>query len=201
VNRSPKKPPAPSPPATLLPAFGELKPRLDSGDVLLFGGDSRISGGIKRITGCRWSHVALVARPNAGGPLLLWEATLDTDLPDVVTHRVKAGVKLCLLEHWITYYAGETAIRPLQVERTEAMRTALLAFYEDARGRPYEQKRLQLLRAGLRCNWTKDLSSFFCSELVAEAYQRMGAANLVKLCPHERRSTTSVEPSRCRAGR
>jgi hypothetical protein len=104
----------------------------------------------------------------------LWEATLDTDLPDVVTHRVRAGVKLYLLERWITYYAGETAIRPLQVERTAAMRAALLAFYEEARGRPYEQKRLQLLRAGRGRNRTKDLTSFFCSELVAEAYQRMG---------------------------
>jgi hypothetical protein len=107
-----------------------------------------------------------------GAPL--WEATLDTDLPDVMTHQVKAGVKLYLLELWITYYAGETAIRPLQVERTESMRAALLAFYEEAHGRPYEQKRLQLLRAGCRRNRTKDLSSFFCSELVAEAYQRMG---------------------------
>jgi hypothetical protein len=40
--------------------------------------------------------------------------------------------------------------------------------------RPYEQKRLQLLRASRRRNRTKDLSSFFCSEFVAEAYQRMG---------------------------
>jgi hypothetical protein len=50
VNRSRKKPGAPAP-ATLLPAFAELKPRLDSGDVLLFGGDSRISRGIKRFQG------------------------------------------------------------------------------------------------------------------------------------------------------
>jgi hypothetical protein len=163
-----------SPPlGTLLPAFEGLKPRLDSGDVLLFGGDSRLSRGIKRFTHCSWSHVALVARPNASGPLLLWEATLDTDLPDVMTHQIKAGVKLNLLEHWITYYAGETAIRTLQVERTETMRDALLAFYEETHNRPYEQKRLELLRAGRRRNRAKDLSSFFCSELVAEAYQRM----------------------------
>jgi hypothetical protein len=175
MTMSPKNPAAPAPlPGTPLPAFEELKPRLDSGDVLLFGGDSRLSRRIERFTHCGWSHVALVARANASGPPLLWEATLDTDLPDVMTQRIKAGVKLYLLEHWITYYAGETAIRPLQVERTEMMRAALLDFYQEARGRPYEQKRLQIVRAGRRRNRTKDLSSFFCSELVAEAYQRMG---------------------------
>jgi hypothetical protein len=174
MNRSEKKPLAAPAPARLLSAFAELAPRLDSGDVLLFAGDSRLSRGIKRLTGSHWSHVALVARPSAGGPLLLWEATLDTDLPDVVTHQVRAGVKLYLLEHWITYYAGETVIRPLAVERTAAMRAALLAFYEEVRGQPYEQSRLQLLRANLGRNRKKDLSSLFCSELVAEAYQRMG---------------------------
>jgi hypothetical protein len=174
MNRSEKKQPAPPPPGQLLPAFEEVRPRLDSGDVLLFGGDSRISRGIKRMTRCRWSHTALVARPGPGGPLLLWEATLDTDLPDVVTYKVKAGVKLYQLENWITYYGGETAIRQLNIERTPAMRAALLAFYEEARGRPYEQNRLQLMRADFGRNRTKDLSSFFCSELVAEAYQRMG---------------------------
>src|SRR5215813_5534020 len=125
-------------PTALLPAFEELRPTLDTGDVLLFAGESRFSRGIKRLTRSRWSHSALVARPHAGGPLLLWEATLDTDLADVVTHEIASGVNLYDLEHWIRHYAGETAIRPLLVERTEAMRAALLEFYHEARGRPYE---------------------------------------------------------------
>jgi hypothetical protein len=164
--------------ATLLPAFDELRPTLDSGDVLLFAGESRFSRAIKRLTGSHWSHSALVARAKAGGPLLLWEATLDTDLPDVTTHEIASGVNLYDLEHWIRHYAGETVIRPLRVERTEAMRTALLAFYQEARGRPYARNRLELFRAvydgPLGKNRTDDLSSFFCSELVAAAYQRMG---------------------------
>jgi hypothetical protein len=164
--------------ATLLPAFDELRPTLDSGDVLLFAGESRFSSAIKRLTGSHWSHSALVARPQAGGPLLLWEATLDTDLPDVATHEIASGVNLYDLEHWIRHYAGETVIRPLRVERTDAMRAALLAFYQEARGRPYTRNRLELFRAvydgPLGANRTDDLSSFFCSELVAAAYQRMG---------------------------
>jgi hypothetical protein len=164
--------------AALLPTFGELRPTLDSGDVLLFAGESRFSRGIKRLTRSHWSHAALVARPRAGGPLLLWEATLDTDLPDVATHEIAPGVNLYDLEHWIRHYGGETAIRPLSASRTDAMRGALLDFYLEARGRPYERNRLELFRSvydgPLGRNRKEDLTSYFCSELVAEAYQRMG---------------------------
>jgi hypothetical protein len=165
-------------PATLLSAFDELRPTLDCGDVLLFAGESRFSNAIKRLTGSHWSHSALVARARADGPPLLWEATLDTDLADVATHEIASGVNLYDLELWVKHYAGETAIRQLHVQRTDAMRAALLAFYTEARGRPYERNRLELLRSvydgPLGSNRKENDSSFFCSELVAEAYQRMG---------------------------
>jgi hypothetical protein len=162
----------------LLPAFEELRGTLDCGDVLLFAGESRFSRGIKLLTRSHWSHSALVARAHPDGPPLLWEATLDTDLADVATHEIAPGVHLYDLEHWIGHYGGETAIRPLRVERTDAMRAALFAFYQEARGRPYERNRLELFRAvydgPLGRNRKEDDTSFFCSELVAEAYQRMG---------------------------
>jgi hypothetical protein len=164
--------------AALLPAFDELAPTLDSGDLVLFGGVSRFCRAIQRFSGCRWSHVALVARPRAGGPLLLWEATLGTDIADLVTHEISPGVHLYDLAHWIRHYGGETAIRRLAIERTNAMRLALLAFYYIARDRPFERNRLEFLRSvydgPLGHNRREDPSSFFCSELVAEAYQRMG---------------------------
>ena len=164
--------------AALLPAFDELAPSLDSGDLVLFGGESRFCRAIQRFSGCQWSHVALVARPRAGGPLLLWEATLGTDIADLVTHEISPGVHLYDLAHWIRHYGGETAIRRLATLRTDKMRLALLAFYYEARDRPFERNRLEFLRSvydgPLGRNRREDPSSFFCSELVAEAYQRMG---------------------------
>lgn len=169
----------PSPPlAELHPAWFEMKPTLDTGDILLFAGESRFSKGIKRLTGSHWSHAALVARVQPDSPPLLWEATLDTELPDITTHEMGSGVNLYDLELWIRHYGGETVIRQLRVERTDTMRAALLEFYREARGRPYERNRLELFRAvydgPLGKNRNEDCSSFFCSELVAEAYQRMG---------------------------
>ena len=83
---------APSPqPGSLLPAFAEIKPKLDSGDILLFGGESRFSRAIKRMTGGHWSHTALVARARDDGQIFLWEATLNTNIPDVVTGEIRAA--------------------------------------------------------------------------------------------------------------
>ncbi len=58
------------------------------------------------------------------------------------------------------------------------MRSALLNFYDEARNRPYERNRLELLRSiydgPLGRNRRIGNASYFCSELVAESYQRMG---------------------------
>lgn len=164
-------------PFLLLPAFDRLAPTLDSGDVVLFGGESRFCRTLKRLQGCRWSHAALVARPHAGGPLLLWEATVQTDLPDVVTREARPGVGLYDLRDWLVHYAAEVAVRRLHVPRTPDMRAALLAFYLEVRGRPYERSRLQMIRSMFRTfltNREPDLTTLFCSELVAEALMRMG---------------------------
>ncbi|MFO0878457.1 MAG: YiiX/YebB-like N1pC/P60 family cysteine hydrolase [Gemmataceae bacterium] len=170
-------------PGVIQPAFEELLPTLDTGDILLFGGSSPLSSWIKRLTRSRWSHVALVARAPTTRRLLLWEATLDTDLPDVATSLLAPGVNLYDLHEWVSHYADETAVRQLQIPRTVEMTRQLLDFYLEARGRPYERNRLQLLGAlydgpGGR-NRQPDTSSFFCSELVAEAYQRLGLLPLV----------------------
>src|SRR5262245_37946303 len=130
---------------TLLPAWDEIKPTLDSGDVLLFAGESRFAHGMKRVMHCHWSHSALVAR--AGGRLLLLEAALDNDLADIATHEVASGVNLFDLEEWLRHFGGETAIRPLKVERTEAMRAALIDFFREVHRRPYERNKLEMLRA------------------------------------------------------
>jgi hypothetical protein len=161
----------------LLPAFTALREELDNGDVLLFGGSSRVCRRIKRLTRCKWSHLALIARHPSSGRLLLWEATGGPALPDLVTHEIRPGVNLYDLEEWIRHYAEDTAIRRLRIQRSEVMVAALLSFYEEVRGRPYEHNVMELLRAGrtgLLGNRKSDLSSIFCSELVAEAYQRMG---------------------------
>lgn len=54
---------------------------------------------------------------------------------------------------------------------------ALNNFRHEISGRPYETNKIELLKAaydGLFGDNKEDLSSLFCSELIAEAYQKMG---------------------------
>lgn len=71
-------------------------------------------------------------------------------------------------------------------ESREEMYKELLHFRKEVQGRPYEKSKVDLAFSSLDFkeeyltflhNSDEDLSSLFCSELVAEAYQRMGLLN------------------------
>lgn len=75
-------------------------------------------------------------------------------------------------------YDGDIVIRKLEgVTFDNNDIKKLMEFRREVTSRPYEQDIIELIKAaydgpfGLN---TEDLSSLFCSELVAEAYQRLG---------------------------
>jgi hypothetical protein len=164
--------------------YEEIRSQLQTGDIVLFSGKGGMSEGIKWVTFCEWSHVGMVLRmPPDADPLadavLLWESTNRDDLRDAVDGVVRRGVQLVLLSERVESYPGDIAIRQLSVHREPAMLEALSALRMKLRSRPFEQRKLELLRAVLdgpfdRLQSPEDLSSLFCSELIAEAYQAMG---------------------------
>jgi len=107
-------------------------------------------------------------------------------LVDIETGKVTQGVELIPLKHKIfSGWYNRVAIRQLIVSESEriSMTEHLLQFKKELGERPYEQSKLQLIRSALDFhqdyftflkNKEEDLSSLFCSELVAAAYQRMG---------------------------
>ena len=69
------------------------------------------------------------------------------------------------------------SLRQLRAKRTPEMLAALCALRRELRGRPYESSKLEVIKAaydGPLGRNDEDLSSLFCGELVAEAYQAMG---------------------------
>ena len=113
---------------------------------------------------------------------------------DVESGKVVRGVELLPLRHQI--YSGwyeRVAIRRLtgvDDEQRKQMYKDLLRFRTEVQGHPYEKSDLELARSALDFqedylsflrNTHEDLSSLFCSELVAEAYKRMGILNTEKL--------------------
>jgi hypothetical protein len=151
---------------------------LQTGDIVLFAGRSRISKLICLCTGCKWSHVGMVVRPpKPHKEVWLWEALPDSKLRDVETNKLGHGVTLVPLGKRLKGLEADVAVRRLTWKRTATHLRVLAALQQELRNRPYEQKLFQLVKSaydGPFGHNEEDLSSLFCSELVAEAYQRMG---------------------------
>ncbi|HEX8691244.1 MAG TPA: hypothetical protein VF746_02290 [Longimicrobium sp.] len=161
-----------------MPTYQEVRERLKTGDLLLFSGTSAISTTIKFCSGGRWSHVGMVVRLPGRDEPFLWESTTLVDVPDAETGLARPGVQLVTVAERVATYRGEIMLRPLDRPLTPPM----LARLEEVRHRfaetEFERSRLQQLRAAYDgpggASPGEDLSSVFCSELVAEAYQAMG---------------------------
>jgi hypothetical protein len=163
---------------TLSLLYSQLRDELQTGDIVLFSGKGPISAGIKWFTHSTWSHVGLVIRLPMFDSVLLWESTTLSDLVDLDSGVLRQGVQLVSLSDRLARYDGPVRIRRLQHIKLNASHwEALAKLRREVTGRPYEQSRLELLRSaydGFGGLNREDLSSLFCSELVAEAYQRMG---------------------------
>ena len=105
---------------------------------------------------------------------LLFESTIDSEIPDVQDGYIKTGTQLVDLRQKIRTYYGVPVWRRLDFERTPELLVKLRGFIDEVRGRPYEVSKLEFVKAFFGTNTKTDTQSFFCSELVAEAYIRLG---------------------------
>jgi len=153
------------PKAGLLAPFGRpqdiLPVRIDVGDLILVSSKDVLTHAIKLSTWSQWDHVAMIVETS--DQLRLFEATRD----GVAVYKLSGALKLYHVD-------SKIGVRRLQCQRTPAMLSALAEFVAEVRGRPYKQDYMQLVRAAYGNNKKDDISSFFCSQLIAAAYQRMG---------------------------
>lgn len=164
--------------------YADIRSQLKTGDILLFSGKGGISEGIKFFTVSKWSHVGMVYRfsdpLDAKGSVFCWESTTLSNLADADTSKLTKGVQRVELSERLErcFAAGyEISVRQLSKPLDENMIRALNDFRHEVSGRPYEKDKIELLKSaydGIFGENKEDLSSLFCSELVAEAYQRMG---------------------------
>ena len=164
--------------------YEDMRTELKTGDIILFSGKGGISDGIKFFTLSKYSHVGMVYKfedpLDPKGSVFCWESTTLNDLKDADTGKLTQGVQRVELSERLErcFSKGyEISIRQLSKALTDNMVRALNNFRHDVSGRPYETKKIQLLKAaydGIFGDNKEDLSSLFCSELVAAAYQKMG---------------------------
>ena len=160
--------------------YSTLRDRLATGDVVLFSGKGRISEIIRWFSGTDYSHVGMVVADSDLDAIFLWESTTLSNIEDVETGAFTKGVQLVPLSDRLARYEGRVWVRHLAPTLSAAQRQRLWRFRREVAGRPYERRKLELFLSLFKdrgigaCRSQEDLTSLFCSELIAEAYQRMG---------------------------
>ena len=175
-----------------------------TGDVVLYSGESptslliRVGQTVIEGEPIRWSHVAVVVvvRDEHGRrQVCVFESTGNDGMRDLITGVEKGGPRLINLRASIRHYVrGDTsmslgelpaaALRRLYVEdratqeKLEAGRAKLEKFMRHVAPMPYERNLFHLMRAQVAALAILDnghtIESWFCSELVAECYHRLG---------------------------
>jgi hypothetical protein len=147
---------------------------LQSGDVILFSGLHHLHLRQQQITGCPWAQVALVIRLSCVPWPLLFESTKISTCLDVKTGTVVQGVQLVRASERFSSFEGMVALRKLTPALSENLRCRLTCFAEEVHGWPFNDSKWTAARALRRKNRPSNSCSYFCSELAAEAYQRLG---------------------------
>ena len=161
--------------------YEDIRSSLKTGDIVLFSGNKGIAPFIRLCTRSKWTHVGMVYK--RGEDIFLWESTKIGKVVDSEMGKKINGVQLPLLSERIRRFPGEVAIRPISREIDEDMVRKLYDFRQKVKGKKYDNNTITLLMAAYDGIFipeefvpdaSNDLSSFFCSELIAATYQKIG---------------------------
>lgn len=147
---------------------------LTSGDVILYSGKHPLHLRQKNVTGCRWSQVGLVLRLPNNPFAFIFESTKLSSCCDSIIGEIVHGVQIARLDDRIDNFEGKVAVRQIWPRLSKSSMLKLCCFVQEVHGRPFNASKWTAARAFRRRNAPHDGSSFFCSELVAEAFQRIG---------------------------
>lgn len=143
----------------------------DTGDILLFSGNTLFSKAIKLVTRSHWSHIGMVLKDD-DGLLYCFESDNEPikDIPEI-------GVRKVPLKYKIETYDGEIAVRRLRPPewRQTMLREEMKLICNTFGNIHYEEHFLELIKSVYDGPFGKnkeDLSSVFCSELIASIYRR-----------------------------
>lgn len=159
--------------------YADVRDRIRPGDLIAFGGTSPTCELIKRVTESSVSHVGVVLHPE------WW--TEGPSWPEICDRFMEAtprGMKIAHLGRRVKRYDGTLWWLPLSdAARQQMDLEAFHSFLHEQKDKPYDVA--QAIKSGLdmldanpllrRMTYNvEDLSSLFCSELVAAALEACG---------------------------
>lgn len=156
--------------------YKEIRDDLKTGDILLFSGQEPVSGIIKLVTRSKWSHSAMVLKIPDYDMVFIWESGISK-AKDFFEGKPVLGVQLVLLSERLRLSSDPIICRPLKNALTDDQYQKMIEFRNEIKNRPYEKNMVELFKSAYDGPFgqnKEDLSSIFCSEMIAEALQRVG---------------------------
>jgi len=163
-------------------SFDQFTDRLNTGDIILFHGDSDFDGVTDYLECDPWAHVGMIIKGKNNKPYL-WESTIKSNVKDIIDHETKGGPQLVPLKDrlindvTIKDHSG-WALRQLQVSDTlrasfdEALRQII--HIEHKKDIPGAVGVFLEVALGRYLKIETDEQKIFCSELMVLTYMQMG---------------------------
>lgn len=168
-------------------SYSSIEKTIRTGDLVLFHGMQQSSILIELLEWSFWSHVGMVVLPKdiglEGDEPLIWESTSSGDgINDVILGKVKTdGPMLIPLKDRISVdinqeYDNHFKIVYLDIELSETELDSLKSFINEAHSCafPSIKDMLKIYLEGREKNIEGPKGYYFCSQLAAQTYMRMG---------------------------
>ena len=149
-----------------------------TGDLVLFSGTCNVGKLIKLVQRNTWSHVGMIVMDSNYDFPCLYESTHSDKIIDLDTQKITQGVQMVSFLDKVKFYPGNIGYRRLtNVADHELNHDAFNELKKSLQGKAFENSIWQIVKAKydgpLGAN-REDLSSLFCSELIAASYQAFG---------------------------
>jgi hypothetical protein len=149
-----------------------------TGDLVLFSGSCNVGKLIKLVQRNVWSHVGMVVIDSNYDFPCLYESTHSDKIIDLDTKQITQGVQMVSFEEKVKLYPGSIGYRRLtNIADHELHHDSFVKLKTSLQGKAFENSIWQIVKAKydgpLGAN-KEDLSSLFCSELIAASYQALG---------------------------
>jgi len=149
-----------------------------TGDLVLFSGSCNIGKLIKLAQCNMWSHVGMIVIDSNYDFPCLYESTHSDVIIDLDTKTITQGVQMVPFVDKVKLYPGSVGYRRLtNVAEHELHHDSFAKLKSSLRGKAFEDNVWQIVKSSYDGPFganEEDLSTLFCSELIAASYQALG---------------------------
>lgn len=152
------------------PHYEDIKKNLNTTDLIFFCGETYNEKAIRWVTGCNFSHVGMIVKHPKTEELFLWEADIG--------QGEKKGPRLINLKQKLNRYKGSRVAAWIKVTPAQKIYIQdIVSIISRNKNKKMQQRMYTWFLSNFPnsrlFNILNDENKVFCSELVADTYQRL----------------------------